>query len=210
MPRPLIDMTGQRFGRWLVLHRSFDKPYATWLCRCDCGNERLLVGRDLRTRVTTSCGCGRREALIKHGRSGTREHEPWRAMNDRCLRSRNRDYPNYGGRGITICKRWQGKNGFANFYSDMGNCPAGHTLDRKNNSQNYNKANCRWASHKDQNRNTRKTLWVTINGERRSFAEWVEFYGAVNYGLAVMRYRNMGWSAIEALTVPAGQRRERR
>jgi hypothetical protein len=95
-------------------------------------------------------------------------HGPWRKsptysswvnMKSRCLNPNHRAFPRYGGRGITICARWLGKNGFANFLADMGRRPPGKTLDRwPNNDGNYEPGNCRWATASQQIRNTGRLL----------------------------------------------------
>lgn len=89
---------------------------------------------------------------FKHGMNGTRIHNVWINMRQRCLNPKSKAYPHYGGRGIKICKRWMV---FDNFHTDMGDPPPKHTLERKNNNKGYNKSNCTWALQKDQIRNKR-------------------------------------------------------
>ena len=166
----LINLTGARFGRLVVLQRDNDtvtpngKKRVKWLCRCDCGNTVSVRSDSLRNGLTTSCGCLNRENCSKinyiHGKSKTRLHKVWRSMKDRCYNPNCISYPDYGGRGITICESWL--NSFMNFYdwamasgynqeAQYGEC----TIDRINNSKGYSPDNCRWVDMTVQSNNRR-------------------------------------------------------
>ena len=151
-----IDLVGQVFGRLTVLERvgSDKSGHVTFRCRCDCGNERIVVGKDLRTGHRKSCGC---LSSIKHGHTKgdkpTITYQAWVNMRRRCSDKNNPSYCNYGRRGVKVCKRWQ--NSFENFLADMGEGPEGLTLDRINNDGNYTKNNCQWATWKIQANNRR-------------------------------------------------------
>lgn len=154
-----IDLTGQRFGR-LVAVRSADRApdgHRMWLCLCDCGQTCTVAGRNMRSGRTTSCGCFHRERLreqsLTHGMSGTPTYASWASMKSRCSNEKQQSFCRYGARGIRVCARWL--SSFANFLEDMGERPAGMTLDRKNPFGNYEPDNCRWATPGEQNRNTR-------------------------------------------------------
>lgn len=121
------DLTGKKFGRLTVLKKvgSNERKQVVWLCQCDCGSPPIEVtSASLKSGNTKSCGCIKREMLItrnyRHGLSRTEEYEIWKSMNQRCHNKNNKQYPNYGGRGITVCERWRGKYGFENFIEDMG------------------------------------------------------------------------------------------
>lgn len=154
----LTDLTGRQFGRLTVLARGDDwtSPTSTarqvrWICRCTCGSEVLVLAASLR-RGTKSCGCLVRDLPTTHGMYGTPTYLSWAAMIARCTRPRHKKWSHYGGRGITICDRWRD---FPNFLADMGERPAGHTLDRIDVDGNYEPGNCRWATPTQQRSNRR-------------------------------------------------------
>jgi hypothetical protein len=158
----LIDITGQRFGRLTVFNisREASKKHVYWRCRCDCGTRLAVDGSALRNGHTQSCGCRQSEAASRtqrrHGHAingGSRMYQCWLNMIARCYNKNGTYYRNYGGRGITVCKRWRK---FENFLADMGERPAGRSLDRINNDQGYSPANCRWATRSEQNKNKRR------------------------------------------------------
>lgn len=175
----LIDLSDQRFGRLVVVKRAENNYGRTrWLTRCDCGREKEVAALHLRQGKIVSCGCARRErgkALgngnLRHGGRRTAEYRSYAMMRDRCLNESSKSYPDYGGRGITICERWL--SSFQNFLADMGNRPDGTSLDRIDNERGYEPENCRWASRSEQARNTRTTRHVTINGVTKPLREWI-------------------------------------
>ncbi len=199
-----IDMLGERRGKLLVIGRSDKrtKRGLYWICRCDCGNVIEAAGADIRVGDTTSCKCARNERtrLLKysHGMEGTPTYRSWEDMKKRCYDPSRPYYRHYGGRGIVVCDSW--KNSFQNFFADMGERPVGLTLDRVDNDGNYEPSNCRWATRKQQSNNTRRTHFVTVNGEARSLMQWSEQLG-ISYS-SIKRRLRAGWSEEEACTVP--------
>ena len=128
-----IDIRGQRFGRLRVLRDSGKRTptgQVKWLCQCDCGKKKAIWSNSLRTGAARSCGCLAGENWRTHGLSGHKMYSRWASMNERCRNTNALNYPLYGGRGITVCARWKGPNGFPNFLQDMGICPRGKSLDR--------------------------------------------------------------------------------
>jgi hypothetical protein len=161
-----VDLTGQRFGRLVVKKLAGTQgTKRTWLCQCECGRKLIVTGSNLRTGNTNSCGCLHREHAIERGRN-SRTHgnwtngrasptyRSWRSMHDRCKHPYMNGFEYYGGRGISVCDSWKY---FETFLSDMGERPAGHSLDRINPDGNYEPNNCRWATRLEQRHNRRRT-----------------------------------------------------
>lgn len=148
-----INLTGQKFNHLLVLKVSEKKSKsgAMWECVCDCGKRTHVASFKLRSGAIKSCGCYRKELLtnLKHGyaRGKDRTYRTWKEMRQRCNNPNSDKWKWYGGRGISICARWED---FSKFLKDMGHRPEGHTLDRINSDGNYEPCNCRWATPKQQ------------------------------------------------------------
>lgn len=154
-----IDITNQKFGKLTVVERVQNNQAgrARWICTCDCGEQSIVTGKNLRSGKVLSCGCGKRYSNKSHGMKQSLEYSTWTGMKKRCYDKNQENYKDYGGRGITICDRW--KNSFQNFYTDMGKRPSkNHSIDRIDVNGNYEPSNCRWATQSEQNRNQRNKL----------------------------------------------------
>lgn len=128
------------------------------------------------------------------GKSSLPEYWIWQRMKQRCFDKNTKEFPHYGGKGITVCERWLT---FENFYADMGPRPNGLTVERKDNAANYEPENCRWASRRDQAVNRGMTRWITYNGETLCMADWARKCGISKPLLA---YRlQAGWPLERAL-----------
>ena len=154
--RTFIDLKGRRFGNLLVMGDSGKSDCGggvMWRCRCDCGKIRIIRSTSLRLSGTRSCGsCSK----ITHGASRTLLYFIWQGIRRRCLDPMDSKYADYGGRGITVCARWAGRDSFPNFMRDIPPRPSSkHTLDRINNDGNYEPGNVRWATKKQQANNRR-------------------------------------------------------
>lgn len=156
-----FNLTGKVFGRLRALSYAGLKK---WSCICACGKQAVVRGAYLRNGHTRSCGCLQRDLISqrskvanrKHGRARSPVYRSYHAMVQRCTNPKFTYFKNYGGRGIKICRRWMGREGFINFLQDMGVRPADRTLDRIDNDGNYKPTNCHWADKVTQMRNRRK------------------------------------------------------
>ncbi len=204
----LIDRTGDRYERLVVIERlgakSKTDTNARWVCRCDCGRLAVAYGQDLARGKVKSCGCLNGERIMQHGMSHTHVYHVWQAMLQRCENPKSQSYANYGGRGISVCPEW---HRFENFYRDMGDRPAGYSLDRANNNGNYERDNCRWATTTVQANNKQRNRIIEINGQRRTFAEWAEYAG-LKWDTLRNRLDRCGWDLERALTDDIRQERQ--
>jgi hypothetical protein len=192
----IIDITGRVFSRLTVLSSAGqDKNHnSMWNCICTCGTQIVVQGNRLQRNHTRSCGCllfdKNRDRLTTHGATRNDTSSPtyntWVNMHQRCSNPNLPKWKNYGGRGITVCERWQD---FAYFLADMGEKPEGKTIERVDNDAGYYPGNCVWADNRTQSRNKQDTIFITINGERRPLVAVCEEYG-VSYQRAWERHKS--------------------
>lgn len=209
MSGQLDSLIGRRFGRLVVINelpRQVGVP-RRFLCRCDCGNNHQARGGNLLSGGVQSCGCLKHQAPqnMTHGQKGTRLYRIWVGMKTRCFNPRVREYPRYGGRGITVCDAWMDFAAFhrwalANGYQDD------LTIERIDNDGPYSPENCRWIPLGEQARNRRNNRLLTYGGETKPLSEWAEIFG-ISVQALWGRLRR-GWPIERALLTPSMKRKE--
>ena len=219
MPRKSIDVSGMRFSM-LVAKHIVGKRGGTnlWLCQCDCGNETTAIATSLRRGEKKSCGCKKRMARkprpdlseankkrATHAMTNSSTYSSWKSMKARCLNPTDKDYENYGGRGIRVCDRWL--KSFIDFHADMGDRPKGKTIDRINNDGDYEPNNCKWSTPKEQGNNKRKNYYIEYLGQVKTAKQWAKDIGVVDYKTALYRLRS-GWGVEASFTTPSTIKRK--
>lgn len=193
------DLFGQRFNRLTPITRYSTQRPIEWICRCDCGQFVAVRSQHITNGNTKSCGClniqRMSERRTKHGLHGTAAYKSWKAMNSRCNNPQNADYKDYGGRGIQICKSW---SNFEVFLADMGERPAGKTLERQCVNEGYNKSNCVWATPLEQGSTKRNNRWIEHAGLRMTQANWARHF---NVRASVIHKRLKRMSVAQALDI---------
>lgn len=192
------DLTGKTFNRLTVIKRAeIEKKEVYYLCKCTCGNEKIIRGKDLKYNKIKSCGCLKKEKTTerntKHGLRHTRIYRIWLLMKNRCLNSKYYLFKNYGGRGITVCNEW--KNDFVKFYDwSMANgYKEDLSIDRINVNGNYEPSNCRWTTKLQQQRNTTRLRKITYKNETHCISEWADILG-LEYNTLYYRFRRNNYS----------------
>ena len=177
LPHRVIDIRGEQYGRLTVrefqgMSEGTDRR-SLWRCECECGATVIVKSHNLRTGCTASCGCLHADHAriannrIRNGRFKSALNAIYSGMLFRCQNMKHHAYRNYGGRGITVCERWCGENGFANFSADVGARPSlRHTIDRIDNDGNYEPSNWRWATKRQQARNARFNRILMVGTQR--------------------------------------------
>lgn len=200
-----MDIVGLRFGKLTVLDYAYSKNCRTyWKCKCDCGNEKIALGKNLMNKNILSCGCMKGKHT-KHNLSETPLYNVWEKIKIRCYNKNSTVYKNYGGRGIIVCDDW--RNNFQAFYDwaiangyKEEKLPSGrnkYQIDRIDVNGNYEPLNCRWVTPKEQQRNRRNNKIIDYKGEKKTFAEICE-ENNLDYNFVANRLRR-GKSILEAL-----------
>lgn len=212
-----IDLTGRRFGRLTVIRRNGTAVRGiktmikapTWECLCDCGNIVTVVGAELRSGDTVSCGCIHRaliENLSKSHGDGTRSskyyrlYRIWYGMKERCGNPSEKAYVYYGERGISVCDEWKNYEAFKAWALSHG-YKEDLTIDRIDNDLGYFPGNCRWVDYTVQANNRRSCRYVEMNGERKTITEWCRIYN-INYDTVMSRIDRLHWHPTIAITTP--------
>ena len=199
------DITGQRFGRWTVIEPAgkTSDNHKLWHCRCDCGIERNVVGKELRNGKSKSCGCLStdtfRETITKHGLRYHPLYVTWCNIHARCENSNNPEYKHYGGRGIRVCDEWKDVTSFIG-WAEANGYRSGLQIDRIDNNGNYEPDNCRFVTHTGNQNNKRTNRLLTYEGRTQTISQWAK---ELNVPSDRIRSRlNMGWNVEDVLFKP--------
>lgn len=200
------DLTDKRFDKLVAVEcvGRTNNGNAKWLCKCDCGGEKIVASWGLRSDKTHSCGCIKREQntqqFTTHGRKPYQLYQLWAGIKNRCYNKRAAKYPQYGGRGIAVCAEW--KDSFEPFrdWALSNGYSKDLTIERKDVNGNYCPENCCFATQKTQQNNRRNNRRITFNGETNTMAQWADITG-ISYS-AIQHRLDRGWPIEEVLTRP--------
>lgn len=209
------NLVGKKFGRLTVIERSDSKVLPSggkvtmWLCRCECGNTKSVPAYNLKIGKTKSCGCLSAELskkrAITHGATSNRKKERiydiWRAMKERCYNPKNISYKNYGGRGICVCGEWLNDYSAFKSWALSSGYADDLSIDRIDYQKDYSPENCRWASRKQQNNNTRHNTTIFAFGRSKTLSQWSEKTG-LSADVISARIKKLGWPPEDALSKP--------
>lgn len=222
MPRTFRDLSGQEFGRWVVLRHSHRGPtyQQYWWVRCSCGFERtvttgvLIAGKSTMCRKCSFVVIGARNKTHGHtakGKMPTRAYTAYTAAKGRVTNTKNKYWDLYGGRGIKMCRRWA--EAFENFFEDMGHCADKLSLDRTDVDGHYScgkcaecvangwAMNCKWITQSEQCNNTRRCRFIEFEGKRQTISQWAREKG-IHAGTLHDRLTYCKWTVERALNTP--------
>lgn len=211
------DIINQRFGRLTliritstqqrIIKQKKDGFIYKVLCKCDCGNIKDIRYADIKSGHTKSCGCLAKETSsnrsYKHGHTANKQESrtwtTWRGMIDRCYTKSSTSYKKYGAKGILVCDRWRS---FINFLEDMGERPAGKTLDRINGNEGYSPENCRWATAMEQSNNQKSNVKLIIDCREMNVSQAMRYYGVYTKSGVYYSRIERGWPVDKVFSVP--------
>lgn len=220
-----LELAGKRFGKLVAIEKT-DERYrknVLWKCKCDCGNEVLVIASRLTSGHTKSCGCLIKENIKNvakayresssykppksrrtHGGTGSRLYILWTSMKERCNNPNAKNYPNYGGRGTKICDEWNDNYSAFQEWAENNGYMEGLTIDRIDNSQGYNPQNCRWVTIEEQANNKTTNRYITIDGIKKTLAQWAKASGN-DYNTIWRRIAKSGWDEKKAIFTPTNK-----
>lgn len=204
-----LNLIGRKFGFLTVIDFAYrDSKNTYWLCKCNCGNKKIVRGGHLKDGCTISCGCYTKNRIAQmnkqnaiHGLSKTRLYSIYQGIINRCLKPKAKGYKNYGERGISVCNEWL--EDFLNFYywALANGYKDNLTIDRIDLNKDYEPSNCRWVTIKQQARNTRHNKVINYRGQSHCLAEWAEILD-INYNTLQSRLGKYNWTIKKAFTTP--------
>lgn len=202
------DLTGQRFGNLVVVNFvEVDSSKQTkWKCLCDCGTVIIKSTEGIKKSVNKSCGCTKRKIIYrptKHGLYGKRIYNIWKTMHSRCEREKDISYKNYGAKGVTVCLEWNDVKVFSDWANSNGYTDT-LTLDRIENTENYEPNNCRWSTMLEQENNRSNNKFLEYNGESDTVSNLCRKYNK-NYNTIQYRLRT-GWTVERTFNEPLMRR----
>lgn len=215
---PSVTYDGKTFGELAaVKFLGIENGRSCWLFLCSCGTflsrDARRVYESWRTGHLCNCGCKTKQIRqatgkrnVKHGMvaADRRLYDVHRQMVRRCENPSSKDYPNYGGRGITVCDAWKDPVEFFRWAESSGYA-AGLTIERRDVNAGYTPENCTWVPNEVQSHNTRRNVFLTIDGVTKHLAGWAKHFG-IKWPTVASRLRD-GWDATRAVTTPSAWRR---
>lgn len=205
MGKERVNIVGKRFGRLTVLSYSHNKGYTKYfLCKCDCGNQKIIAKNALTRGKQISCGCARKERIANLNKlpdGYCRLGKIFRSMKYRCYNQSSNHYHRYGGRGIKICDEWLSDiDSFRKWSIDNGYAD-GLTIDRIDNDGDYSPDNCRWITREEQLNNTSRSVMLSYDGKTQTMTQWAK---ELNMPTSTLfnRLKVLGWSAERSLSEP--------
>ncbi len=195
------DLIGKKFGRWTVIAKSSIKQqrHICWVCKCDCGTIKIKSGAALKAKQSLSCGCLTREinSKKKYENKNERIYSIWNGIKERC---RNKDNPNYGGRGIKICSEWESNYMEFERWALNNGYAENLTIDRIDNDGDYCPENCRWATYEEQANNKRNNVFIPYKGKIQTISQWSKEYNLPPH--IVSSRIKLGWDLDDTFHTP--------